>query len=168
MCRSCKADGARGRPRPEVQRHGLADSPTQWVWSDMKRRCHSPGRRGYERYGARGISVCERWLHGDGTRNGFECFVADMGVRPFRDHQLDRIDNDGNYEPGNCRWATREQQDYNKVNTFRFTAFGREWTAAEAEREYGIRRQLIAHRIRVAGMAPERALTQPVRSLKSA
>jgi hypothetical protein len=146
-----------------LRRHGLSDSPTQWVWSDMKRRCYSPHRRGYENYGARGIRVCDRWLHGDGARSGLECFIADLGARPSAGHQLDRIDNDGDYTPENCRWALRSEQDYNKRNTFRFSAFGREWTAAEAERHFGIRRQLIAHRIKVYGMDPERAVTKPAR-----
>jgi len=96
------------------------------TWMSMKQRCANPKAGFYARYGGRGITVCDRW-------NLFVNFLADMGVRP-PDHSLDRIDNDGNYEPGNCRWATRKQQSYNKSNNRTFTYKGKtkcvkEWCA---------------------------------------
>jgi biotin operon repressor len=92
-----------------ARRHGHAGarpSPTYFTWDTMLSRCYRPGTNGYERYGGRGIAVCDRW-------RTFDNFLADMGERPG-DKTLDRINNDGNYEPGNCRWATRSEQEANK------------------------------------------------------
>lgn len=77
-------------------------------WNQMRQRCENPKQKDYENYGGRGISVCERW------RNSFADFVEDVGMPPAKEYQLDRIDNDRNYEPGNVRWATRSQQNRNK------------------------------------------------------
>lgn len=104
-------------------KHGQSESvnqkatPEYVAWSAMIHRCERPSYRGFDRYGGRGISVCARWRHGEGERSGFECFLADMGARPSKDHSLDRYpNNDGNYEPTNCRWATRSQQAQNRKN----------------------------------------------------
>lgn len=79
-------------------------------WLKIKSRCFDKNNNGYQNYGGRGITVCARWL----GEAGFANFYADMGPRPTPQHSLDRIDNDGNYEPGNCRWATRSQQTQNR------------------------------------------------------
>jgi hypothetical protein len=85
-------------------RHGWSKTPTYVSWRAMRSRCRTPSNASYPTYGGRGITVCERWLK-------FENFLADMGKRPSLDHSIDRIDPDGNYEPGNCRWLTRAEQN---------------------------------------------------------
>lgn len=92
-------------PRPRI--HGLINTSEYSAWVDMRQRCNNPNHQKYHRYGGRGIIVCERW-------NDFRNFFADMGPKPSSRYSLDRINNDGNYEPGNCRWATQRQQMYNK------------------------------------------------------
>lgn len=144
-------------------KHGRADKTEQWIWSDMKRRCYNPERRGYSRYGGRGISVCDRWLVGDGTKTGFECFLEDMGPRPSNDYTLDRKDNDLGYSLDNCRWATREDQSYNKRDTFKFTVFGEEFTLKSAEERFGINASALYQRLTTHGMAPEDAVTKPLK-----
>jgi hypothetical protein len=78
--------------------HGYAGTPTYVIWADMIQRCQNPRRKSYKHYGGRGIKVCERW-------HKFENFLADMGERPGPYHQLNRLNNDGNYEPGNVEWT---------------------------------------------------------------
>lgn len=89
--------------------HGLSQTPEWGAWSRMKDRCYNPNYEKYHRYGARGIEVCERW------RENFEAFYEDMGKRPSKRHSIDRIDNDGDYRPGNCRWATNRVQTMNST-----------------------------------------------------
>lgn len=87
--------------------HGLSYTPEYRVWAEMLQRCNNPNNPRYNDYGGRGIKVCKEW-------NRFINFYNDMGPRPSNRHSLDRIDNDGDYTPSNCRWATSKQQIYNR------------------------------------------------------
>lgn len=114
-CKSC-ALKSRGESR---KTHGCSISfkdvepekyATYTIWQAIKRRCRSKSDKRYSDYGGRGIDVCNEWY------DSFESFLDCMGVRPSKGHQIDRIDNDGNYEPKNCRWVTRKENSRNKRN----------------------------------------------------
>lgn len=122
--------------------HGKSKTAEYFVWSNMVQRCTNPKKERYPRYGGRGIKVCERW-------NVFVNFIADMGPRPSLQHSIDRIDNDGNYEPGNCRWATRKQQQSNNSRTRMVSAFGETKMFTEWRKD---------HRLEVAFITFERRL----------
>lgn len=114
----------------------------------MRERCESPKARYYHRYGGRGISVCERWLK-------FENFLADMGERPPR-MSLDRFpNNDGNYEPGNCRWATNLQQHRNKSSNRLISHEGETLTVTEWAERFGIQRAALYERLKRGYIPPE-------------
>lgn len=117
------------------------------VYHHMLHRCNNPNDKSYPRYGGRGIKVCDRWMI-------FENFKNDMGERPSNDHQLDRINNDGNYEPGNCRWATRKQQSRNRSNNIIFDYNGVKASAPEIAELSGVKLKTIYNRLR-KGMSIE-------------
>ena len=118
-----KSCGCLKHENPYNRTHNRSRTPAYGVWAAMRRRCNNSNSLYFYRYGGRGIKVCERW-------SSFSNFLADMGECPTG-MTLDRIDNNGNYEPGNCRWATRKEQSRN-TSTNRFeTAFGETKTMAE-------------------------------------
>lgn len=123
-----------------LKTHGYSSTPTHTSWAGMKQRCFDPNATSYPRYGACGITVCDRWV------NSFENFLADMGERPDG-YSLDRIDPEKNYEPGNCRWATDEEQANNKKNNRRIDMNGRLVTVAEASRLTGIPGHILYRRV---------------------
>jgi len=113
------------------------------TWAGMKDRCYNPKAEKYDRYGGRGIKVCERWLL------SFENFFADMGKAPSKSHSLDRFpNNDGDYEPGNCRWATIEEQARNRSNNILITINGETLCAAEWARRYNTNQQTFVDRFK--------------------
>lgn len=104
--------------------------PLYTAWSAMRQRCENPNNPSYARYGGRGIRMCDRW------RADFTAFVQDIGLRPGADYSIDRIDNNGNYEPGNVRWATRHEQRMNSSRRLHIIGkhFGRVVVLSEAAR----------------------------------
>jgi DNA-binding NtrC family response regulator len=124
----------------------------------MKTRCLNPNARNYKRYGARGISVCASWLI-------FSNFLKDMGKRPSSVHSLERKDNDGQYSPNNCLWATAEQQAKNRRSNHRITFGSKTLNLEEWADLLGINRQTLSTRLNQMGWPVEKALTAPVRRL---
>lgn len=152
--RSCGCLAASLSHRRHVT-HGMSGTPTWKSYRNMLSRCHNPKVARYPEYGGRGIKVCERWL-GDA---GFENFLADMGKRPIGT-TLDRKDSNGDYEPGNCRWATDGQQRLNKRSNAFIEWNGNRKTITEWAAETGIDRRTIARRLQL-GWDVHRLLTEP-------
>lgn len=116
---------------------GRKRSPEYSAWTSMVSRCRYAGRPGSENYRGRGISVCPEWQFGNGVLNAFECFLRDVGCRPSSKHSIDRIDNEGNYEPDNVRWSTRSEQNRNKRNIRLFDVFGDPLCLKDLHRQVG-------------------------------
>ena len=137
--------------------HGKTGSRTFRIWQAMKTRCSNPRARNWQRYGGRGIAVCERWL-------SFDAFLMDMGEAPDG-YSLDRVDNDGCYEPANCRWATRLQQANNTSANVFIEFDGMRLSRSEWERRLGLGKTTIRSRLR-SGLAVEKALVPLARTGK--
>lgn len=131
--------------------HGMRNSRAFAAWAHIKQRCGNPKDAAYERYGGRGISVCERWYK-------FENFLEDMG-HPPKGLTIDRIDNNGNYEPGNCRWATYKEQANNKGNNRVICFNGQSKTLMQWCEHLKISNETL--RERLSRWPLERALTTP-------
>jgi hypothetical protein len=155
--KSCGCAGSE-TTRKRNTSHGQTNSPEWIVWMNMKARCYRPSHDAYRHYGGRGITVCERWTGIDGFSN----FLADMGKRPPK-HEIDRKDNDGNYEPCNCRWATKSQQANNTSRNLPIIAFGIGMTLAELSRDSRceVSYKTLAYRI-CNGWDIEKAASVPV------
>lgn len=113
--------------------HGMSETLEYYAWCGLRNRCNKPQNPKYKYYGGRGIKVCDRWMGSEGFAN----FYADMGPKP-KNHSLDRIDPNGNYEPSNCQWATDKQQSRNRRFMKTVMLNGETITRAEAEEILGI------------------------------
>lgn len=114
----------------------LPAEPEYRAYMAMKNRCLNPNQSRFKDYGARGITICERWINGENGLTGFECFIADMGFKPVGS-TLDRIENDLGYNPSNCRWATRIEQARNTRSNRIVIIDGGSMTLADAVDAYG-------------------------------
>lgn len=130
-----------------------------WAWQAMKLRCFSPTNKDYKNYGARGITVCERWMD-------FRQFAEDMGPRP-KGMLLDRIENNGNYEPSNCRWATPKQSGGNTRKNCWLTFRGETLHASEWARRTGLAPGCICYRLKHGWTAEQILTTRPTPGAKA-
>lgn len=139
-------------------RDGRTKEPEYLSWVRMVRRCYEPSYKGYENYGGRGIQVCEAW------RLNYRAFVADMGRKPEPDYSLDRIDNNGDYEPGNCRWVPFRHQMKNRRSNHSITHNGETKCLAEWCRITGFDPKALKYRL--ARLPVELALNREYRLTK--
>jgi hypothetical protein len=139
--------------------HGMTKTRTFKSWESMRQRCNNPNDPSYARYGGRGIAVCHRW------NESFEAFFSDMGERPT-EMTLDRIDNEKDYEPSKCRWATLKEQQRNRKVSIRLTHQGKTLPLIEWAKETGIPYYLLLQR-HSAGWPPDKLLSLPSRKAKA-
>lgn len=146
----------RGRFNREARTtHGLTKTAEYAIWGNIKSRCYNERCGGYRKYGAKGVRMCDRWF------DSFEAFLEDMGPRPSRLHSVEREDPKGNYEPGNCRWATAAEQAVNKRTSHRITAGGETLTITQWAKRLRCNHATVIGRIE-RGWPPALAVTTPV------
>lgn len=138
------------------QIHGMSNTKVYHCWESMKSRCYRQKDKSYSRYGGRGIKICDRWL------NSFENFLEDMG-EPNKNETLDRIDNDGDYTPENCRWADSKTQSNNRRNTTKLTLGEVTHSLSKWSEITGIRADCIRSRLE-DGWSIEEALKRPAKA----
>jgi len=138
--------------------HGKSSTREYRIWKAIHTRCTNTRQETWEDYGGRGITVCDRWL----GPNGFLNFLADMGCAPSDSHSIDRIDNDGNYEPGNCRWATPKEQTRNARSNINLEFNGQTRSIGEWSEIVGFPYHTLRSRI-LRGWTAQKALTTPIR-----
>ncbi len=142
--------------KPSVTKHSHAihgkETSEYYSWNNMKDRCANPKYAHYKNYGGRGIKVCDRWI------NSFENFFKDMGHRPSEKYSLDRKNNDGNYDPDNCRWATPKEQALNRRNNIRYIIDDESMTIEQMSEKYNINKNTLRTRLR-RGWSIEEALS---------
>lgn len=139
-------------------KHGQSRHPLYHTWANMMLRCYKETDRGFHRYGGRGITVCDRW-------HSLLAFIEDMGERPSPQHSIDRINNNGNYCPENCRWATKLEQAENRRTTILHTLNGESRSVPDWARQYNVPRHRVYQRLKY-GWTLLDALTRPSRTAR--
>lgn len=142
--------------------HGKSYTRLHRIWADIKTRCYNPSNKAYERYGGRGITMCNEW------KNDFQSFYDWAMGCGYEEHlTIDRIDNDKGYFPDNCRWVDIEVQNNNKRNNIQIEYKGKVQTLAQWSKEVGIDVDVLWHRINVSRWTAEKALSTPLDKQKS-
>jgi len=152
-CGCQRKDNGKARRTHGEASAGGKRTPEYTTWAGIRNRCENPENQAFQDYGGRSISVCARWAV-------YENFLEDMGRRPSPHHSIDRIDNDGNYEPGNCHWATMAEQSSNTRAVRRITIGPETRHLAEWLRHFGVTAVTFHNRVR-AGMSEVEALSKP-------
>lgn len=136
--------------------HGLTRTPVYFAWRNMLNRCYNKKVDSFKSHGARGIKVCNSW------KNSFEDFYKDIGFTYKPGLSLDRINNNGNYEPGNCRWVNNEIQMNNKRTTHFFEVDGKKMTIKQWAEEVGMNKNTLANRVYALGWSIKKAINTPL------
>lgn len=136
--------------------HGLSRTPIYITWGGIVQRCINPTDQHFPDYGGRGISICDRW------RNSFENFYSDMGPKPGPEYSIERRNNNGDYEPNNCYWATIDEQANNRRNNTILNYKGKNYTMSQLAREYNINTATFGYRLS-AGWSVEDAVNTPLK-----
>lgn len=149
-----------------VTKHGHArlhkpETKEYKCWKNMKSRCLNPGAVGYKNYGGRGIKICDRWL------NSYENFFEDVGFAPTDKHSIDRIETNGNYEPGNCRWATKKEQINNQRKSILIKLGDETKSLTEWCRQFNVKYSTAHSRIWTGKMTPEQSILFSIQTKKT-
>lgn len=154
---------ARARTIERNYKHGLSKTVEYAIHNGIKTRCYNTKRPEYVNYGGRGIGMCDRWRYGEDGKTGFECFLADVGKRPTPLHSIERIDNNGHYEPGNVKWATVSEQVANRRCNILVCDGGEQVVLGlRVAEKHSIAASTFHNRVRNLKWSPERAASTPV------
>ena len=132
------------------------------IYNTMLQRCHNENSNSYKDYGKKGIIVCNRWRFGDNLKGGFEYFIEDMKDRPFDGLSIDRKENSGNYEPDNCKWSTREEQNNNRSNNISVEYKGKYYTLKQLSDKLGIDKTTLWYRHKKGKQLDETTNSTPI------
>jgi len=152
-----KSCGCWAKDHPARFVHGMSHTREHGTWNRLRYRCYDKNDPKYYRYGARGIKVCDRWL----GSNGFENFYCDMGDKP-KGTSIGRINNNGDYEPSNCRWENAKQQAQNRSTSMIVTYSGKTCCLKEMCEYHGLKYKTIFARIRYNGWSTIEAIETPI------